>query len=66
MKFISLAFAALVLAVTVSGCHVNGANYHVPKGYKTCTSLSPAACDPGYHCGFVEVDSYAVCIPNKR
>jgi len=65
MKFVSLLFASL-LVIAVTDCHPNPANYHVPKGYQTCNSLSPIACSPGYHCGFVEVDSYAVCIPNKK
>jgi hypothetical protein len=51
--------ALLVLALTLVSCCPNAANYHVPKGYKTCNSNWD--CSRGEYCGFVEIDSYAVC-----
>jgi hypothetical protein len=53
-KLIVASFVFLVAA-----CHINYANYHVPAGYKTCNTSWD--CPRGTYCGFVEVDSYAVC-----
>lgn len=55
MKYLSF----LILMVTA--CCPNPANYHVPKGYKTCNSNWDCDHSKGEYCGFVELDSYAVC-----
>lgn len=50
---------ALMIAVSAVACRPNPANYSVPVGYKTCSS--DLDCPRGTYCGFVHVDTYAVC-----
>jgi len=51
--------ALLVLALTLISCSSTPTQYHVPQGYQTCRTNMD--CPRGTYCGFVEVDSYAVC-----
>ena len=59
MKLRPLIFATLVAIVV--GCHPNPANYHIPAGYHTCRSDNDCRRSVGEFCGFVGVDTYAVC-----
>ena len=53
---------ALLLVLFVA---CNWQTPHVPAGYRTCGN--DTQCDDDEYCGFVEVDTYAVCKvdPNK-
>ena len=57
MKFLGL----ITIMVIALSCHPTPATYTVPTGYKPCTS--DLDCNRGGHeyCGFVGVDTYAVC-----
>lgn len=56
MKYL---FCLLTIVFLGIACHPNPANYTVPSGYRTCKS--DLDCHPGEYCGFVGVDTYAVC-----
>ena len=49
------------LTMVVMACSLNVKNAKIPEGYKTCSS--DWQCPSDYYCGFVEVDSVAVCKP---
>jgi hypothetical protein len=51
--------ALLVLALTLLSCSSTPTHYTVPQGYQTCRSNLD--CAKGTYCGFVGVDTYAVC-----
>ncbi len=53
------ALALLVLALTLISCSSTPTHYTVPQGYQTCRSNLD--CPRGTYCGFVGVDTYAVC-----
>jgi hypothetical protein len=57
-----LLLAALVSVGAVS-CHPNPANYTHPVGYIPCQTSFDCPWHPGVrvYCGFVGVDTYAVC-----
>lgn len=61
MKYLGLSVIFAGMVMLIAACHPNPANYHVPQGYRTCTS--DMDCDRASHefCGFVGVDTYAVC-----
>ena len=50
-------FFVLICAIAAYGCVAT--KYYVPEGYKACRN--DWDCDPREYCGFVKVDSYAVC-----
>lgn len=59
MKSFGLLIALFVAVVLAPACHPNPANYTVPAGYQTCRTSWD--CPRGTYCGFVAVDTYAVC-----
>lgn len=61
MKYLASLIFATFMGVMAAGCHPNPANYHVPAGYRTCTSDLECDMKRGEYCGFVGVDTYAVC-----
>ena len=50
------ALSLLVVTLSLISC---ATTYTVPVGYKTCRK--DRDCPVGYYCGFVAVDTYAVC-----
>jgi hypothetical protein len=57
MKYILI----LSILTLMSACHPNPANYTVPDGYKPCSTNYECDIENGEYCGFVHVDTYAVC-----
>ena len=57
MKKIIVASFVLLIAA----CHINYANYKHPAGYKPCNSSWDCDHARGEFCGFIDVDTYAVC-----
>lgn len=58
MKKIILLF---LVVCTIIACHSSSTIYKVPEGYKPCKSDNDCNIDQGEYCGFVRVDTYAVC-----
>lgn len=50
----------VLAAFALGGCHLPPP-HHV-TGYVPCDG-TPMSCCPTQHCGFKEIDSYAVCLP---
>ncbi len=61
MKALGLFIALVTMVVLVPACHPNPANYTVPAGYKTCHTSWDCNHAAGEFCGFMGVDTYAVC-----
>jgi hypothetical protein len=49
----------VMCCVAMMACSLNAKNAKRPVGYRLCSS--DASCFDGEYCGFVEVDSVAVC-----
>jgi hypothetical protein len=49
----------LIAIAFMIGCASTVSNPTVPSGYKACHS--DMDCPPGQFCGFMHVDTYAVC-----
>jgi len=49
----------IVCGLLVSACNLSVSNAKVPAGYQTCSS--DLDCAKGSYCGFISVDSVAVC-----
>lgn len=58
MKYFSLLMFVILM---ISACTVNSAKYSLPEGYKPCTSDNDCNKRTNEYCGFVGVDTYAVC-----
>lgn len=58
------ALALLVLALTLISCSSTPTHYTVPAGYQTCRTdwdCKGPGHAPREFCGFVGIDTYAVC-----
>jgi hypothetical protein len=51
--------ALLIFTLAIISCSSTPTVYRVPEGYQTCRSNMD--CQRGTYCGFVGVDTYAVC-----
>lgn len=49
----------IMMCGLVMACSSTPTTYTIPKGYRTC--FNDGDCGQGQYCGFVGVDTYAVC-----